>query len=51
MYKANNGFEFDTQEKVEEFNNGGQFCFSEYDKTSTMCKECLLQTECKRCKE
>lgn len=51
MYKANNGFEFDTKEKVEEFNNGGQFCFSGCDETSMVCKECLLFEECSKCKQ
>ena len=51
MYKANNGFEFDTKEKVKEFNNNGQFCFSGYDETSTMCEKCLLREECKKCKQ
>lgn len=51
MYKANDGFEFDTKEKVEAFNNGGQFCFSGYDETSSMCRECLLCKECESCKQ
>lgn len=51
MYKANHGFEFDTKEKVEEFNNGGQFCFSGYDETSVTCNKCLLCKECESCKQ
>ena len=51
MYKANFGFEFDTKEKVEEFNNGGQFCFSGYDETSTTCNMCSLCKECEKCKQ
>ena len=51
MYKANFGFEFDTMEKVNEFNNSGNICFSGYDETSTLCKECLLYKECKTCRQ
>ena len=51
MYKAYFGFEFDTMEKVNEFNGGANACFSGYDETAKMCKECLLHKECKACKQ
>ena len=40
-----------TKEKVDEFNNGGKFCFSWHDETSEMCMKCLLHKECKNCKQ
>ena len=53
MYKANFGFEFDTQEKAKEFNDGAFVCFSgcrdKNDVPDKACKTCVLIEECIKC--
>ena len=53
MYKAKFGFEFDTEEKVKEFDDGAFACFSGCkninDVPDMACKTCYLVKECMEC--
>ena len=50
MYKASFGYEFDTKEKVNEFNNGAFVCYSGCKNKDEVwgdcCNECCLINEC-----
>lgn len=50
MYKANFGYEFDTMEKVNEFNDGANVCYggckSKEDVSDEYCHKCKLINEC-----
>lgn len=53
MYKAILGYEFDTMEKVNEFNDGAFVCFSgcrsKDDVPDEYCYKCKLVNECINC--
>ena len=53
MYKAKFGFEFDTEVKAKEFNDGACVCFSGCgdvnDPPDESCKTCNLVQECMKC--
>lgn len=47
-FKAHDGWFFDTQAKVIEFNQNCRDCFTGYDAFSGTCQKCLLRKECKK---
>lgn len=53
MFKTKFGFEFDTEEKVKEFEDGAYVCFSGCKDISNppdiACKTCCLAKECVQC--
>ena len=55
MIKAYYGYEFDSQEKVDEFNSGANVCFSGCkdinDPPDEACKTCKINKECMSCCE
>jgi hypothetical protein len=55
MYKAKFGFEFDTEEKAKEFDDGAFVCFSgcrdKDDVPDLACKKCCLIDDCIRCNQ
>lgn len=55
MYKAKFGFEFDTEEKAKEFDDGAFVCFSGCRNINNppdeSCKICCLVNECIKCHE
>ena len=55
MFKAKFGFEFDTEEKAKEFDDGAFVCFSGCkdvsDAPDKACETCCLVTECMACSQ
>ena len=50
MYKAKDGFEFDSMEKAEEYDTGANVCFGGCrdinDAPDEACKTCIIANEC-----